>query len=435
MSHEIANAKKEIDYECEVDSGAIEDRIASVRLRMMREQPFYSSLALRLNYVEEPKIPTAAVDGKNFFYNKHFINALDDRELLFVTVHEILHIVMKHLTRRGKRNPELWNQAADYVINYIIHRDKIGRFPDIGGLLDEKYADMSTDAVYHALEEEQEKNGGGGSGGKNFDVHVTVNQDGSGEKSDNQNGEGGGETQIDDDGQMSKSMTEDEMNEMEDDVVSAVMAAVKAAQSTGAGSVPGEVQRLIDDFLEPRVDWRSFLSETAVSQVRSDYDRRKPNRRFPIHQFGVVLPSLKKDKHVEFSLAIDTSGSISVDMLREFVSEVRGIVESFPSFEINIWCFDTKVYSHEKFDQDNIDDIEYYDIKGGGGTDFMANWRYMEKVEHVPKTLIMLTDGYPFGEWGDEEYCETIFLIHEQSAISQKIKAPFGMTLYFDDFE
>lgn len=425
MTHEISNAKKEIDYDCEVSSQDIADRIAVCRLKLMSEQPFYSSLALRLNYKEEEKIPTAAVDGKNFFYNRHFINALDNEELKFVMVHEILHIVFKHLTRRGKRNAKLWNSAGDYVINGIIYRDRIGRFPDIGGLLDDKYKDKSTDEVYHILEKE------GNSGGNNFDVHVTVN---GGSGSDGNDSSSSGNTTVSENGDMETEMSEDEMNEMEDEVVGAVMEAMKAAQGAGAGKVPGEVSRMVDDYLEPRVDWRSFIHETANAMVKNDYDRRRPNRRFPIHQFGVALPTLKKDDHVEFTLAIDTSGSIDNNMLQEFFSEVIGIVEVFSSFNVDVWCFDTKVYDHSTFNQDNLDEMYDYEIKGGGGTDFMSNWEYMKEIEHMPQIFIMMTDGMPWNSWGDEDYCDTIFLIHDQHQISNKVEAPFGTTLYFDDF-
>jgi len=72
---------------------------------------------------------------------------------------------------------------------------------------------------------------------------------------------------------------------------------------------------------------------------------------------------------------------------------------------------------------------------GGGGTDFDANYRYMKEIDHVPTVFVNLTDGGTWDSWGDEDYCEAIFIIHDESFISQKIKAPFGMTLYFDDFE
>ena len=426
----IANAKKEIDYKCEVDSGKMLDRIYACRLNMMKKQPFYSTIALRIRYVEDETIPTAAVDGRRMIYNRHFINALSDSELLFVMAHEILHLVLRHLTRRGRRDPSRYNRAADYVINYMLVRDGIGQFPSIGGLYDERFANMFTEEVYSILEKEDPENNGGG--GSNFDEHIILDSsgDGSGDSS-----QGDSDGSGDSNGTKVISCSQDEIDELESEMTSALIEAVKAQKSHGAGSVPGEVERLIEEFVSPRVNWRVILPELANGQVKNNYTRSKPNRRFPIAQYGVAIPTIYAEDHVEFTLAIDTSGSISNDMLQDFISEVYGVVESYSSFKVNMWCFDTKVYAHEVFDENNIEELYNYEVKGGGGTDFMANWEYMEEINHVPRHFIMLTDGFPWNSWGDEDYCETIFIIHDEAAMNRRIEAPFGQTMYFDDFE
>lgn len=426
----IANAKKEIDYNCEVNSISIKDRIYAARLKLMRDQPFYSTLALRLEPKESDQIPTIAVDGKNIYYNKHFINALNNDEILFVICHEILRLVLKLITRRNKRDPKIWHDAGSYVINLMLVRDRIGSFPDIGGLYDERFKDMITEQVYSILEKEQQDgddgSGDGSGGGGNFDVSVSAEQ--SGQSPD-------GTVSVDGDGNMTIEMSPDSMDEMDSDMTAAIIEAAKMANMKGAGTMPGEVQRMISELTEPRINWRVFLQEVANGQVMTDYTRKKPNRRLPMAQYRFAFPTMHCEDHVEFTLAIDTSGSISQDMLRDFVSEVYGIVEQFSSFTVHVWCYDTKVYNHQEFTQDNIDEIENYEIMGGGGTDFMASYHYMKEIDHVPETFVNLTDGMPFGSWGDEEYCDTIFIIHDDYAISNKKKAPFGMTLYYDDFE
>lgn len=428
---DISNAKKQIDYECEVNSSHILDRIYAARLHLLKHQPFYSTIALNISYKEDASMPTAAVDGRHMFYNKHFINALDDSELVFLICHEIMHLVLRHLTRCGRRNHTLYNKAADYVINYILVRDGIGKFPSIGGLYDTRFADMYTEEVYAILEEEQ-KNSGGGSGGSNFDEHIIIQQSGSG----NQNSGSGdsGEDDQNSGGSRTVTMTEEEITELEADILSTVLEGMKAQRTSGAGKVPGEMERLIDELTTPRVNWRDILPDMANGQVKSNYSRRKPNRRFSTAQYGVCIPTLIAEDHVEFTLVIDTSGSISVDMLRDFVSEVYGVVEVYSSFTIHIWCFDTKVYNHQVFTHENAEEILSYEIKGGGGTDFMANWVYMHEIDHTPRNLIMLTDGLPWDAWGEEDYCETTFIIHDKNVINRRVQAPFGQTVYFDDF-
>lgn len=429
----IANAKKEIDYTVTVDSNLTRDRIYAARLKLMRDQPFYSTIALRLEPKETDKIPTIAVDGKQLMYNKHFINALDNDEIIFVFCAEILRLVLRLMTRRNKRDPKIWHAAGSHVINLMLIRDRIGKFPDIGGLCDDRFKDMITEQVYSILEKEAKDNDqdgdGDGSGAPgNFDMSVTANEN-------NEKGDGQGEMSIDGDGNITVEMSANDIDDLDSEMVAAMIEAAKTAAMKGAGTVPGEIQRMISELTEPRINWRTFLREVANGQVMSDYTRKKPNRRLPMAQYRFAFPTMYSEDHVEFTLGIDTSGSICQKMLNDFVSEVHGIVDSFSSFEIHIWCYDTKVYNHQVFTQDNIDDIDRYEIMGGGGTDFDANYRYMKKIDHTPTTFVNLTDGGTWDSWGDPDYCDAIFIIHDQSFIQERIKAPFGMTLYFDDFE
>jgi predicted metal-dependent peptidase len=115
-------------------------------------------------------------------------------------------------------------------------------------------------------------------------------------------------------------------------------------------------------------------------------------------------------------------------MLRDILSEVKGIMQSFDDFKLRVWSFDTEVYGMETFTPDNIDDIDYYDVQGGGGTTFEANWEFMKENEIAPKFFVMFTDGYPGDGWGDEDYCETLFVIHGTTSI----EAPFGQTAYYE---
>jgi predicted metal-dependent peptidase len=92
-----------------------------------------------------------------------------------------------------------------------------------------------------------------------------------------------------------------------------------------------------------------------------------------------------------------------------------------------LWCFDTQVYNYAQFTGDSADDIMSYDVKGGGGTDFDANWEFMKDNDIQPKKFIMFTDGYPCGSWGDEDYCDTLFVIHS----TESIVSPFGQTAYY----
>jgi predicted metal-dependent peptidase len=115
-------------------------------------------------------------------------------------------------------------------------------------------------------------------------------------------------------------------------------------------------------------------------------------------------------------------------MLRDILSEVKGIMQSFDDFKLQVWSFDTDVYGHTVFTPDNIDDIDTWEVQGGGGTAFEANWEFMKENEIAPKLFIMFTDGYPNDGWGDEDYCDTLFVIHGTTSIT----APWGQTAYYE---
>jgi len=125
------------------------------------------------------------------------------------------------------------------------------------------------------------------------------------------------------------------------------------------------------------------------------------------------------------------SGSIGDVQGRDFLSEVKGIMEEYQDYNIKLWCFDTKVYNEQDFVGDDGNDLLDYQIMGGGGTDFDCNWEYMKETGHVPKKFIMFTDGYPWGSWGDENYCDTIFIIHSNR--DKSLQSPFGLTAHYEE--
>ena len=86
------------------------------------------------------------------------------------------------------------------------------------------------------------------------------------------------------------------------------------------------------------------------------------------------------------------------------------------------------MYGYAEFDQNNLDDLLDYEPLGGGGTDFMCNWEFMKENDILPERFIMFTDGYPCGNWGDENYCDTVFIIHGPESIIP----PFGNYAYYD---
>jgi predicted metal-dependent peptidase len=147
-------------------------------------------------------------------------------------------------------------------------------------------------------------------------------------------------------------------------------------------------------------------------------------------QQGIIIPGLNQQESIDVCVAIDTSGSISQQILEEQLSEVLGIMEMYDEFTIRIWQFDTGVYGYAEFTKDTASDIMSYEVRGGGGTDFDANWTFMKEEGIEPQLFIMFTDGEPFRSWGDENYCDTLFIINNK--YNKGIVPPFGTYAYYD---
>jgi predicted metal-dependent peptidase len=144
---------------------------------------------------------------------------------------------------------------------------------------------------------------------------------------------------------------------------------------------------------------------------------------------NAILPGTNYEETIDICISIDMSGSIGDDQAKDFMTEIKGIMEEYKDFRIKIWCFDTSVYNEADFDGYSIDSFMDYQPMGGGGTDFEANWNYMKENDIQPKKFIMFTDGYPFGSWGDELYCDTVFIIHGNNTIVP----PFGEYAYYEE--
>jgi len=336
----------------------------------------------------------------------------------------VLHVALDHFGRRTHRDPSWWNMANDYVINGMLVRDKIGKMPtkkvadpnekdEQGataqrvGLYDERYLDWTSEAVYDDLEKRKVKKQ------MTLDVHIEMGNDNNGK----------GRQAVDKDGNPIK-VSDEALKKLREEMKNKVLQAAQAA----AGKMPASLQRLVDDLVDHKINWRDLLQQNIQSCITDDFTWMRPNRK---HMYGgIFLPTLDKDDTIDIAIAIDMSGSISDSMAKDFLSEVYGIMNMYNDFTISIICFDTQVYNFQKFTKDSADDLLTYECKGGGGTDFMAFWNYWMDEEIEPKKAVIFTDGYPYGTWGPDSYADTLWIITEGH--KTRVKPPFGQYAYYD---
>ena len=411
---EIKNAP-EVEITDELRAEVL-DKIIVARVGLLLRHPFFGNMATRLVIKEASDwCPTAATDGRHLFYSVPFFAKMSNKEVEFVIAHEILHCVYDHMTRREDRDAMLHNIAADYIVNNTLVRDGIGEKPaDIPIYQDFKYEGWTSEAVYDELYKKADKEELKQLG-KLLDEHIDW------EKGDGQSKSGSK------DGKSSKpSYSKEELSKIRDEIKENMMS---AAQAAGAGKTPKEIERMIKNLTEPKMNWREILRQQIQSTIRNDYSFARPSRRG--WHTGAILPGMQFDETIDICIAIDMSGSIGNEQAEDFLGEVQGIMQEYKDYNIKLWCFDTAVYNEQDFTADNGSELSEYKVTGGGGTDFNANWEYMKENDILPKRFIMFTDGYPWDSWGDDNYCDTVFVIHSNH--DKNLQAPFGITCHYDE--
>jgi len=391
----------------------VREKLVTARVGLLLRASFFGNLATRLKLINADEwCSTAATDGRHFYYNTRFIEMLKPKEIEFLFGHEVLHCVYDHFGRRGDRDPQLWNIANDFCVNGDLKKHRVGEFiTTVPCLYDAKYEGKSSEEVYDDLYENAEKISLEDLLDKVLDDHL----DGDGESSGNGEGK---------DAKGRPKLSAEERQKIKDEIKEAMLA---AAQASDAGNIPAGVKRMIQDLTDPKLNWRELLRMQLESTIKSDYTWMKASRRG--WHMDAVMPGMRNTEAIDIAIAIDMSGSISDAQGRDFLSEVRGIMEAFDSYRIHLFTFDTETYNPQDFNSDNLDTITEYDLQGGGGTDFDAIFQHLKDQQIEPKRLVVFTDGYPFGSWGDENYCDTVWIIHGDRNPSP----PFGTWALYEE--
>ena len=393
----------------------VREKLITARVGLLLRASFFGNLATRLKLVNADEwCGTAATDGRHFYYNSRFIQMLRPKEIEFLFGHEVLHCVYDHFGRRGDRDPQLFNIANDFAVNADLIKHRVGeKITTVPCLHDPKYDGMSSEEIYDLLYEKADKINLGDLMDKLIDEHL----DGEGDS----DSDGDGDKQ----GKGRPKLSDADRQAIRDEIKEAMLAA--AATADGAGNIPAGVKRLIQDLTEPKMNWRELLRMQLESTIKSDYTWMRASRKG--WHMDAVMPGMKLDPMIDIAVALDASGSISETMLKDFLGEVQGIMDSFPAYRIHVVTFDTEAYNPAQYNSENLDDICDYEVKGGGGTDFDCVFNYLKENEIEPKRLVMFTDGYPFGSWGDENYTDTVFILHGTTTIVP----PWGQYAYYDE--
>jgi predicted metal-dependent peptidase len=415
------------------------ERVSKQRTKLVARLPFFGRLALKLRpRVARPGdgVPTAAVamDG-TLVVNEDFVAKLSDPELAFVVCHEVMHPAMLYFDRMQGRIPKLWNMAHDYAINLIIKNmadANIKLIPDC--LCDDKYRDWSAEEIYDDLLKDavlvniaqgcptcgntgqpqqgqgqgqpQQGQGGqqgqpqqGGQGGQQGQGGCPTcggqHGSGSGQGAKGQNplndplyGDGRPDLGDSEDGKKAAKGDKGAKNRLDTDWKISIVAAAQAHErQKGRGSLPGALQRLVDELTDPKVDWREELSRwVGENGRRQDYTYSRPSRRS--ESVGQYLPSLKKYGVADVTVMVDTSGSIGDRMLKEGLAEIQGVCEDL-GIGVRAMIIDAAL--HEDVEVEDAYELSEH-LAGGGGSDFRPAFDKLEE-EGYEGVVIAFTDG------------------------------------------
>jgi predicted metal-dependent peptidase len=325
------------------------------RIGMLVKQPFFGELAMNLKMVEDDtlKPPTAATDGVHLFYHPNWVLNADQDVVESMIAHEVGHVVFDHIGRRNGRTPKRWNFANDYQLNLVLK--DCGFMVPNDWLCSAAFTGMSSDEIYNVLPPDPPSNGQG-----QFDKHYDALPPGT------------------------------DSAQHKQDIEIAIIQAGNAQKEYG--NTPGSLKRFIEEITMPKADWQSVMSRFATEQTREDYSYARVNKKFAA--LGIYLPGLYSEGMGEIGACIDTSGSITKDVLDAFgahLSEIKAQMK--PSATHILYC-DSRMNHADKFEE--YDDL-VFDMHGGGGTDFRPPFKHLEKEGIEPKCFMYLTDGYgPF---------------------------------------
>jgi predicted metal-dependent peptidase len=353
------------------------NRLQKARAKMLIKHPFFATLLMSTpmiiitpDHELAAEVPTMGTDMEKLYVNEAWVETLNDDEVLGVLAHETMHIALAHGIRLMGRDHTIWNFACDFAINLVLA--ETGFTLPKGGLLDDKYKEMSADQIYEQLMKQVDKMRKQMGGGKTGDIGKEMLGDAGGMLGDLRPNDAAADPAH--------------QAKVERSIQQRVAQAANVARM--AGKLSGSLERLVGEILDPKVPWSHVLRDYMTRITKDDEQWNKRNRRFQ----NVYLPARHSEKMGPIVLIGDTSGSIGNDELTKYTGEAAMIAEDVrPERIIFLWA-DTKVAGVQEFEEG---DLIVPKPKGGGGTDMRVP--LTKALDYQPESWCCSPTATPLG--------------------------------------
>ena len=406
-------------------------RVSGCVTALLRKQPFFGSLALRLPVRPDAGRETLASDGREIRYSPQWIAETDAHLIETAIARVVLACALKHHTRRGARDPERWQRASQLVTHGLLNDAGFTLPPDA-----EAWDGISVEQAYDRLPEPESDasgNGGGppsGAAGASGDDDAPfgpadsddgdnapdTTDDGSGAIPDSPD-DGSGPGQPDGDSPDRESLDaspscdpsgtgevmdapagggqggDDASGPSPGDVTAEEQAWDEAMHQAlnlakAQGRAPGRIKETVRGAHASTLDWRSLLRRYMTDAAKSDYSWSVPNRRFI--DSGLYLPSIRSEGMDAIAVIVDTSGSVDTDALAAFWSEVREVAAEIRPERVVVLQVDAAVQDAAEYAPDDLPGEIV--LKGRGGTDFRPGFEWLGEHDVRPAVCLYFTD-------------------------------------------
>lgn len=337
-----------------------------------------------------PKITVPFRSGKmRIEYNPNILEIMNFEEIKKCFETEIIRVILKH---PYSRKPDPFNPCIAIMASEVtIHQELAEKLELPPSLSYEQYYSLMRPEEIIRKESETRKKSG-----KNEKNDASDNSSVSNQEDDDDSSEDSAPSPADDktlQNLLAQAYDTEygatglwEENDMATEELNSLIKDYAARGEQSWGSLEGHLKDQILASLNAKIDYRKVLKNfrASILSEKKHLTRFKPSRRFGFEYMGS-----KREFTTKLLLAIDTSGSITNQNLKNFY----GVINKFFKYgieSIDVLNFDCELQGEPvSFKKRQTS----FNISGRGGTDFQPVFNYAKDHPEYDGVII-LTDGY-----------------------------------------